>query len=166
MELLKTERLILRRLTLEDAFFIFQLLNSPGWLSNIGDRGVTNVESAKEYIESKYFPSYSNGLGNFVVVLKDTGNPIGSCGLYKRENLDHPDIGFAFLPEFFGKGYAYESATALKEYAMDQLKLEKLYGFTLPSNEPSKKLLRKLGMREEGIFRLGDDPEDLLLYTT
>ncbi len=164
MELLQTERLLLRRLTLDDAFFIYQLLNSPGWLAFIGDRGVTTIEKAREYIETKYFPSYENGLGNFAVVLKENEIPIGTCGLYKRDNLDHPDIGFAFLPEYFGKGYAYESAAAIKEYAFNDLQLEKLYGFTLPTNESSKKLLEKLGLSAEGTITFEDDPEELTLY--
>lgn len=166
MELLRTERLILRRLTLEDAFFVFQLMNSPGWLNNIGDRGIVNIEKAQEYIETKYLISYKNGLGNFGVLLRDSETPIGTCGLYKRDNLDFPDIGFAFLPEFFGKGYAYESASALKEYAFHQLHLKKLYGFTLPTNEPSKKLLKKLGMTVGGTITFEDDPEELTLFST
>lgn len=164
MELLRTDRLILRRLTFEDAFFVYELMNSPGWLNNIGDRGITSIDKAKEYIETKYFNSYVNGLGNFAVALKETGTLIGTCGLYKREHLEHPDIGFAFLPEYNGKGYAYESALALKEYAQTELKLERLYGFTLPNNTPSKKLLIKLGMMEKGTTTFENDPEVLTLF--
>lgn len=164
--LLETSRLQLRRLTIDDAAFTFELLNSPGWLANIGDRGISSIEKAKEYIETKYFESYVNGLGNFAVVLKDTGEAIGTCGLYQRDNLDYPDIGFAFLPMHFGKGYAFEAAFALKEYAFHSLKLERLYGFTLPTNEPSKRLLGKLGMKQKGTITFEDDPEELLLYAT
>ena len=139
-------------------------MNSPGWLANIGDRGITNIEKAKEYIEDKYLPSYVDGLGNFGVVESEENKLIGTCGLYKRDTLDYPDIGFAFLPEYFGKGYALECSMALRHYAFKELKIRKLYGFTLPNNEPSKKLLVKLGLELKGTYQFEDDPEELLLY--
>ena len=160
----ETERLCLRKIALEDAPFIFELLNSPDWLKYIGNRGITDLEKAKTYIKDRYFPSYDNGLGNFIVTLKDSDLPIGSCGLYKRENLDYPDIGFAFLPKYVGKGYGYEAATAILNYAFEDLKVEKLYGFTVPYNLPSIKLLEKLGLKNKGEFTLEGDDEELLLF--
>ena len=160
----ETERLCLRKITLEDASFIFELLNSPDWLKFIGNRGISDLEKAKEYIKNRYFPSYDNGLGNFIVTLQDSQEPIGSCGLYKRENLDYPDIGFAFLPKYVGKGYGYEAATAILNYAFEDLKVEKLYGFTVPYNLPSIKLLEKLGLKNKGKFMLDGDEEELLLF--
>lgn len=163
---LQTERLYLRRLTEDDAHFVYELLNSPGWLQYIGDRGITSLEKAKEYIVEKYYPSYDNGLGNYCLVRKEDNIAVGTCGLYQRANLEYPDIGFALLPEFFGKGYAYESAKSLLEYALNQLKLPKVYGFTLPTNEASKKLLIKIGLHENGNINFEDDPEELLLFST
>jgi len=162
---LETDRIYLRRLSKDDAFFIYTLLNSPGWLEYIGDRGVSSIEKAVAYIEEKYLPSYKDGLGNFCVVQKNDDLPVGTCGLYLRDNLDAPDIGFAFLPEFIGKGYAYEASSALKDYALNDLKLEKLYGFTLPNNVASINLLKKLGLKESGTMQFEDDPEELLLFS-
>lgn len=164
--ILQTSRLYLRELDVSDVHFVYELMNSPGWLTNIGDRGISSIEKAKEYIENKYLPSYKEGLGNFGVVEKSDNRLIGSCGLYKRDTLDYPDIGFAFLPEYFGKGYAFESAMALKNYAIQDLQLKRLYGFTLPSNEPSKKLLVKIGLELKGTYQFEDDPEELFLYST
>lgn len=160
----QTERLHIRKIDIKDAPFVFELLNSPGWLQYIGDRGVSDLKKAEAYIEERYFPSYKNGLGNFIVVHKDFGKPIGSCGLYKRDNLEYPDIGFAFLPEYLGKGYGYEAASAMLEYALTDLKLEKVLGFTVDYNVASIKLLEKLGLKNVGTFQLEDDDEELLLF--
>ena len=160
----QTERLHIRKIDIKDAPFVFELLNSSGWLQYIGDRGVSDLKKAEAYIEERYLPSYKNGLGNFIVVHKDSGKPIGSCGLYKRDNLEYPDIGFAFLPEFLGKGYGYEAAATLLEYALTDLKLEKVLGFTVDYNVASIKLLEKLGLKNVGTFQLEDDDEVLLLF--
>ena len=160
----QTERLHIRKINLEDAPFVYELLNSPGWLQYIGDRGVSDLKKAEAYIEERYLPSYKNGLGNFIVVHKESGKPIGSCGLYKRDHLEFPDIGFAFLPDYLGKGYGYEAASAMLEYALTDLKLEKVLGFTVDYNVASIKLLEKLGLKNVGTFQLEDDDEELLLF--
>ncbi|MAO07791.1 MAG: RimJ/RimL family protein N-acetyltransferase [Alteromonas sp.] len=161
-----TERLHLRKLTMEDAPFIFNLLNTPDWIKYIGDRRITSIDKAAEYIEKNYLPSYQDGLGNFLVEFQTDQTSIGCCGLYKRENLKYPDIGFAFLPEFYGKGYGYESAYLLLEYALKDLQLKKVLGFTVAHNEPSIKLLEKLGLKKEGTFHFEEDSEELLLFST
>src|SRR5690606_11286174 len=122
--MIETERLELREYTLKDAPFIYKLMNSEGWLKNIGDRNINSVEDAKTYMQKNYLSSYEkHGFGPFLVSLKETGEPIGSSGLYKRDNLDFPDVGFAFLPEFVNKGSALESAQAVMNYASDTLEL-------------------------------------------
>lgn len=165
---LETERLLLRKHTLEDAPFILQLFNSPGWLKYIGDRNVHTVEEAATYLKEKHFVSYeTNGFGSYLVVLKETGAKIGSCGIYKRDNLDHPDIGFAFLPDYLGKGYGYESAKAVMNRASSWFKDGKILGFTVPNNTASIKLLEKLGLHQEGTYTFDNTSEDeLLLFTT
>lgn len=166
IKLLETSRLILRPMQVEDAPFVFELLNSPLWLQNIGDRGIHTLEDAKKQIEEKYLPGYINGLGNFLVIEKKTGKFIGSCGLYQRDNLEHPDIGFAFLPAFIGKGFGWEAASALKKYAHDTLKLSTIFGVTLPKNISSCKLLEKLGLQIIGTYQFENDSDELLLYST
>lgn len=161
---LETDRLIIRKYTRDDAAFIFDLLNSEGWLKYIGDRNINTIEDAKCYLENNYLTCYNKQeYGPYLVLLKN-GTPIGSAGLYKREDLASPDIGFAFLPEFMNKGYAYEAASAVMEYAFEELGLTGIVGFTLPDNVPSIKLLQKLGLSKIGYYNYGVD-ENLILFS-
>jgi [ribosomal protein S5]-alanine N-acetyltransferase len=162
---LKTERLILRKLTFDDSSFIVKLLNSPGWLRYIGDRGVKTEEDAKVYLQNGPLLSYEeNGFGLYLVGLLESGNPIGMCGILKRDSLEHPDLGFAFLPEFIGKGYAYEAANAVVQYAGEQLGIKTLLAITLPENATSIKLLEKVGMKYNGEVKSPDGKDSLNLY--
>ena len=160
-----TERLVLKEISIDDAPFYVKLFNSEGWLTFIGDRNIKTEAQAKAYIEKNYLPSYkTHGYGSYTVNLKETGETIGACGLYKRDNLDHPDIGFAFLPEFIGKGYGFEAANAVMEFAKTELKLTTILGFTVANNIASVALLKKLGLKESGTYTFPDDPEELLLF--
>ena len=136
------------------------------WLKFIGDRNVRTIADAESYIRKNYLSSYEkHGYGSYTVRLKDTGETIGACGLYKREGLDHPDIGFAFLSEFEGKGFGYESAEAVMNYAQNILGIHKILGFTTHYNTGSIKLLEKLGLQQSGTYYFKDDPEELLLFS-
>lgn len=146
--ILQTARLTLRQLTTDDTGFIIELLNSPGWLQFIGDRNVRMKEEAITYLENGPFKSYrENTFGLWMVELSDTKQPIGMCGLLKRDYLDSPDIGFAFLPPFMNRGYAFEIADATLKYAIDEFKLSRIYAITLPGNVRSIRLLEKIGLR-------------------
>ena len=162
---IETERLLLREYNLNDVPFIFKLMNSEGWLKNIGDRNIKTHEDAEAYMQKNYLGSYEKqGFGPYLVTLKEDGTPIGSSGLYKRDNLDFPDVGFAFLSEFANKGYAYESAQAVMDYASEKLKLQTSVGITLPENTSSINLLKKLGLSEIGTYKY-EDGEELLLFS-
>ncbi len=162
---IETERLKLREYTLKDAPFIFKLMNSEGWLKNIGDRSINSIEDAEDYMKKNYLSSYEKyGFGPYLVSIKDTGKPIGSCGFYKRDNLEHPDVGFAFLPEFANKGYAYEAAEAVMDYAKENLGFKTIVGITLSKNLASIKLLKKIGLLEIGTYTY-EDGEELLLFS-
>jgi len=165
--MIETERLKLTYFTLDEAPFVFKLMNSDGWLRNIGDRKIRTIEDARNYIAVNYFGTYEKfGYGPFLVSLKETGVPIGSAGLYKRDDLDYPDIGFVFLPEFWNKGYAYEAASAILQYGLSQLHLKIITGITLPDNFSSIKLLQKLGLSERGKYIYKDkNGETLLLFS-
>ena len=114
MKILETDRLILRQLSTEDAAFILELVNEPSFIQNIGDRGVRTLEDARAYILRVAISSYEkNGFGLYLVELKDSGQSIGMCGLIKRDGLEDVDIGYAFLPRFWLKGYAVEAAAAI-----------------------------------------------------
>jgi len=158
MIVITTARLILREFELTDADFILRLLNSDGWIEFIGDRNVRSVKDAENYIAEKYLPAYSTaGPAMFLVELKSTGESIGMCGLIQRPDLDHADIGYAFLPEFGGQGYAYEAAEATLYYAKNDLKMGDLLAIVTPANLSSIRLLEKLDfMYKTHIVRDGD----------
>jgi len=163
--ILETDRLIIREFNFEDSDFVIRLVNSPGWLAFIGDRNIKNTEQANQYMISGPMASYKKqGYGFYVVVLKNTQKPIGICGLIKRNTLPETDLGFAFLPEFNGQGYAYESASSIVDYAKNQLKLKNLLAIVMPENASSIKLLEKLGMQFDKMIEFGDKKELLMLY--
>ena len=163
--IIETERLRLREFNSTDGELIFELLNSQGWLKYIGSRSIATIEDAVNYIETKLQKGYrESGFGFYLVELKATGVKTGMCGLVKREGLDDVDIGFALLPQYENKGYAYESSMAVIQYAKNKLKINKLAAITMPSNFTSVKLLEKLGMKFDKKISLPGDPEELFLY--
>jgi RimJ/RimL family protein N-acetyltransferase len=170
VEILKTERLVLRELDPDiDAGFIFELLNTPKFLKYIGDRGVRSVGEAAEFIEARYRQMYlDHGYGLYTVVLKEDGIPalaceqIGVCGFVKRENLPHADLGFAFLPQFERRGYGFESAKGVMTYGRTTLGLTTVLAITSLDNDASGKLLEKLGFEFDKIIESGE--ETLKLY--
>ena len=150
MKILETERLVLRRLVLDDAAFLLELLNEPAFLEHIGDRGARTIVDARRYIARGPVASYRKfGFGLYLVELKDSGAPIGICGLLKRDWLEDVDIGFAFLQKFWSQGYARESAAAVMHYGWTTLRLQRIVAITKPTNQASITLLEKLGLRFE-----------------
>jgi RimJ/RimL family protein N-acetyltransferase len=167
LKILETERLLLRQFTTADAEFIFEQLNEPSFIQNIGDRGVRTLADANSYLVNGPIASYAkNGFGLYLVVLKETHEPIGMCGLIKRDGLDDVDIGYSFLPKFWSKGYAVEAALATKEYARDVIGLKRLVAITDPANEGSIRVLEKIGLRFEKMVRLSANDIELKLFGT
>ncbi len=165
MFVLRTERLILRRISTSDAEFILQLLNEPSFLRYIGDKHVRTADDARQYILSNPVASYEkNGFGLYLVSLKETLTPIGICGLIKRDLLEHPDIGFAFLPAYWSKGYGFESAAAVLTLARDVLNFTRVVAITDPDNEASIGLLERLGLRFERMIRFSEDEPEIKLF--
>jgi RimJ/RimL family protein N-acetyltransferase len=163
--ILETERLILRQLTTDDAEFIFELLNDPSFIRNIGDRNIRTLDDACAYILNGPMKSYeNNGFGLYLIVLKDTNESIGMCGLIRRDNLENVDIGYALLPRYWSKGYALEAARATKAYAKDVIGLDRIVAIVDPANEASIHVLEKLGLRYEKMVRLSADDIDLKLF--
>ena len=150
MVVASTPRMTLRRLTEADAAFYCRLANDPDWLRNIGNRNVPTPEAAAEFIRGKTLPGYEAlGFGMYLVESKADGTPLGLAGLVKRDTLPGPDIGFAFLAEYRGQGYALEAARAVVDYA-------RTLGMT--------RLLEKLGFVLEGLKPVGQQGEELLVY--
>jgi RimJ/RimL family protein N-acetyltransferase len=166
MKILETERLILREIETSDAEFIYDLVNQPSFVKYIGNRNVHSLEAARDFIETRYRKSYAdNGFGLYTVELKENNVPIGICGFVKRDTLPDADIGFAFLPEYERKGYAFESADAAMKYGRETLKLEKVLAITTQDNESSGKLLEKLGFQFEGLIKQPPDEAELKLFS-
>ncbi|TMI81104.1 MAG: GNAT family N-acetyltransferase [Bacteroidetes bacterium] len=166
MNILVTERLILRRFTLSDTAFIIELLNTEGWIKYIGEKNVRTTDQARAYLENGPLKSYrNNGFGLALVELKANHVPIGMCGLISRDYLDHLDVGFAFLPNHTGHGYAFEIVTKTIEHVFSELEQEQIFAITLPQNYSSIKLLAKVGFGYNKNFITPDTNEELCLYS-
>lgn len=164
---LRTERLSLRKITAEDAAFVLEVLNDPSFLRHIGDRKVRSIEDAVQYIAKGPQASYEkNGFGMWLVELKDSGEPIGICGLVKRDVLEDVDIGYAFLPRFWSKGYALESTTAVQRHAFDVIGVPRLLAVVNADNERSIRVLEKIGMKYERMVRLAPEEHEIRLYAS
>ena len=165
MTTLETGRLMLREFAAEDAAFVLRLVNEPAFLRYIGDRGVRTLDDARRYIADGPVAGYArDGHGLMRVVRKDDGVEVGMCGVLRRDTLPEPDIGFSFLPEYWSQGYALEAARAVMRHARETLRLGRILAITTVDNEPSMRLLGKLGFRPEGIVNLGG--EDLRLFVS
>jgi RimJ/RimL family protein N-acetyltransferase len=163
--LLNTERLELRWLTPDDAEMMLAIWNDPAFLRYVGDRGVRTVEQARSAIEAGPLQLYAEyGYGPFRLTRRDDGSDVGICGLFRRDGLDGPDIGFAILPESRGQGFGFESSVAVLDHARDALNLPGVTAIVSPRNECSIGLLEKLSMHYDRTVRLPGDDEDLSLY--
>lgn len=162
----ETERLYMRPAQVKDADFVLELLNSPKWLSYIGDRKVYTEEDAVQYIKLKMLPQFEEKkFGNYVVIRKEDDKRIGCCGLYDRENIEGIDIGFAFLPSYEGNGYGYESAAKVMQYGKEVHGIISVSGITVKENIGSQRLLEKLGLTYIKTVIFPNDPTPLLFYS-
>jgi RimJ/RimL family protein N-acetyltransferase len=164
MIVLQTERLRLRHMEPGDAAFMLGLLNDPAWHRFIGDRGIRTLDAARDYIVKGPMEMVARlGFGFYVVALKEDGCPLGVCGLAKRDFLDDVDIGYAFLPQYGGQGYAFEAATGVLAHAR-KLGLKRLVATVRPDNSASIRLLEKLGLRFERTMQAPDAERELQLF--
>lgn len=165
MTVIETDRLVLRRLSEDDAEFILELLNEPSFLENIGDRNVRTLDDARAYIRDGPMASYErHGFGLYLTLLKEGGTPIGICGILRRDTLPDVDVGFAFLPRYWSKGYAFESARAVVAHGRSDFGLARIVGIVKPGNAGSIRVLEKLGLRYEGTVRLSPHGEESQLF--
>lgn len=166
MAVTETNRLVISKLKKNDASFFLELVNSPNWLKYIGDRNIKTVKDAKEYLKNGTIKSYKeHGFGFYKLQLKEENlKTIGTCGLVKRDQLDDVDIGFAMLPDYEGKGFGYEASEAVLRLAKEKFNLKKIVAITLPTNQNSIKLLKKLGLSFKKKVKPFEDDEELLLF--
>jgi len=163
--ILRTARLVVRELTAGDASFILTLLNDPGFIEHIGDRGVRTTVDAENYIERGPRSSYAqHGYGLWLVELMESATPIGICGVLKREALPDPDIGFAFLPHYRSRGYAFEAACAVRDCARDTFNVTRLLAIVSPANVSSIRLVERLGFAYERTIVMPGETKELKLY--
>ena len=162
----ETPRLLIRHLTAADAAFTVQLLNEPSFINNIADRGVRTLEDALHYLADGPIKSYQkHGYGLFLVELASTGEALGFCGLLYRDYLLETDIGFAFLPQYWGQGYALEAAKAVVQYGYHKLCLPRIVGLTSAGNIPSVKVLTKLGLQFEKTVVMQPQQNEVMLFS-
>ena len=162
---IETERLALEWMTLDDAPLMLAVWNDGAFMRFVGDRGVRTLEQAQEALRNGPLSLYEKfGYGPFRVTVRDEGVDIGVCGLYRREGIEDPDIGFALLPDYCGKGYGYEAAAAVVDYAREDLELERLIAIVSPANATSIGLIEKLGLRYERDVRIAGDDHDVRVY--
>lgn len=165
MKVLETDRLVLRWLTADDAPFILKLVNDPAWLRFIGDRGVRTVEDARNYLLKGPIAMYEQlGFGLYLTTMKESGLPVGMCGLIKRGTLPDVDIGFALLPEFRGYGYGLEAARAVLNHGKNQFGLTRIAAIASPDNVDSIWLLAKAGFLFEQVVNLTVEEPAVNLY--
>jgi len=161
----ETERLILKPASLEDAEFFLELYNMPKFIKYIGDRNLRTQEDSENYIKNRFLPQLEkSGFGNYVVILKGENKKIGAVGIFEREGLEVRDIGFSFFEEYEGKGFAYESASKLKDAVRTEFGIEKISAITTKDNFSSQKLIEKLGLKFQKLVKLPGDNEELMYY--
>jgi len=163
--IIETDRLTLKPIQVEDASFLMNLMNSPKFIQHIGDRNITSVDIAENYIRSKMLTAFEkSGLPNFVITLKDKGIKIGTCGIYDRETLDGVDLGYALLPEYEQLGYATEASTAVIELSKNHFNISSIKAITTHENVDSQKVLNKLKFKYIKDIEMEGDDEILMLF--
>ena len=166
MIILETERLVLREVTVQDAAFVLDLLNSPGFLDNIGDRGVRTLDEARAYIEERVLGSYrDHGFGMWLTAQKSDGAAVGLAGLVRRDGLEFADLGYAFIPDAWGRGYAQEAAAAVLAHAQGPMGIPRLAAITTPENFASMAVLWKVGFTFHGMVTLPGAERESTYFT-
>ena len=155
----------MRWLTEEDAPLMLAIWNDPAFVRHVGDRGIRSLEEARQAMRDGIMKVYRDQfMGPYGLFLHGSDEAMGICGLFKRENLEYPDIGYALLPAYGGKGYAFESARAVCEHARGHMGLEKILAIVSPDHVRSIHLLEKLGMKAGERFRMPGEEDEVVLY--
>jgi RimJ/RimL family protein N-acetyltransferase len=161
----ETQRLQMRWLTLDDAELMLAIWNDPAFIRHVGDKGIRTIDEARKALNEGVMQIYAkHGYGPYRVALKSDDTPIGICGLFRRDGLDEPDIGFGLLPDYCRNGYAYEASCAAIEHARSKLEIPRLTAIVSPENVVSISLIEKLGLQFERMTRLPGDDCDICLY--
>lgn len=166
-EVMETQRLLLRQFMPADASIILRLLNEPSFVENVGDRHIRTIDEATAYLAAGPIASYEeHGHGLYLVILKSTGEPIGMCGLLKRTQFADADVGYALFPEFWRRGFAEESVSAVIDYGRRKLGMNRIIAIVAPHNSPSTMLLQKLGFIFEERTLIEPSGSEVLVYAS
>jgi len=166
MEICQTQRLNIRRFVESDSAFIVKLLNEEAFIKNITDKKVRNDEDAIKYLLDGPIATYNKlGFGLYMITLKESGIPIGMCGLLKRDEFEYADLGYALLEEYCGKGYATEATVAVLKAENKNTRLTKVIAVTAVDNEISQNLLKKVGFSQKGTIELYEQINNLYEYS-
>ena len=163
LDTFQTTRLLFERIGEKDAEFILALMNEPGYLEFIGDRGLRTPDDARDYIARKLVYT-EEGLGFYKVLLRDNRQPIGLVGVIKRDFLAGPDVGYALLRDFEGRGFAFEAASEAYRWGKEELGLEKIGAIVSPGNTASIRVLDKLGLQYAREVAFPGEEEPVLLF--
>ncbi|MBP7370204.1 MAG: GNAT family N-acetyltransferase [Arenimonas sp.] len=162
---LETKRLLLREFTIEDAPYMLRQLNEASFIKNIADRGVRTIQQAEDYLQHGAMASYQkSGFGFWAVIEKSSAQIIGMCGLVQRDNLPAADLGYSLLPEYFGRGFAFEATEACINAAKNAFNLPELLAIVNTANIPSRTLLEKLGFDLRRVTMQTADEPSLCIY--
>ena len=162
---LETDRLVLTRLTLEDAPLMLSVWNDPAFIRYVGDRGIRTLAEARSALRDGALKLYADyGYGPYRMCRKTDGDSVGICGLFRRDGLEDTDIGFSTLPHYCGQGFGYEAACAVIEHARVDARLSRLTALVSPENAASVRLIEKLGLIFEKMIRMPGEDSDVCLY--
>ena len=163
--ILQSKRLTMRKLTLDDAELMYAVWTDPAYIEQVADRGIRSVDDARHALQERALKLYAEfGYGPYRVALRDCDTAVGICGLFRRDGLLEPDIGYALLPEFYAQGYALEAAQRVLEHAEVDLGLRYVTAIVSPGNTRSVRLLQKLGLEFEKMMQLPGDDAELAKY--
>jgi ribosomal-protein-alanine N-acetyltransferase len=148
VQILQTERLILRHITPDDFDELYRMNSDPIIMKYVGDGSIRNHEQMVTELDmliSHY--TRKPGLGIWATVLKSTNTFVGASGLVYYNNTSEIEIGYRMLKEHWNKGYATEASTGLLQYGFENLKLKKIVSSVHTENMASRRVMEKIGMQ-------------------
>ena len=162
--IIETDRLVLREITLNDKEALFRLHSNPEVQKYTGEAVVKSVDEIAEAIKSRTINYKKYGYGRWAAILKDGNQFVGWAGLAYLPEFDEIDLGYRFLPEYWGMGLATEASHAILKYGFYTLKLEKIIAIAMKENQASKRVMEKVGMKFDKVAPYEPGTEDAIWY--
>jgi ribosomal-protein-alanine N-acetyltransferase len=162
--LIETERLLLREITLNDKEEMFKLHSTPSVQIYTGEPIVESIEEMEKTIQSRINNYEKYGYGRWATFLKDGMQFVGWAGLAYLPEFDEIDLGYRFLPEYWGLGIATEASRAILTYGFDSLKIKKIIAVALKENKASIRVMEKVGMEFDKFAPYEPGSADAIWY--